>query len=122
MSYNTKNHKDPDIWKMSMDLATFLYQIANSLPSEEKYGMISQIKRAAVSVPINIAEGAGRGTTGSFIQFLNYAQGSLSEIETQLELCLRLGYLEKIDNIQGDIITIRRKIRNLIQVLEAKLP
>ncbi len=114
-------HKDLDVWKLSMELATNLYQIANGLPADERYGMISQIKRAAISVPMNIAEGAGRGTTGSYIQFLNYSQGSLSEIETQMELCLRLGYLDEIDNVLANIAIIRRKIRNLIQVLEAKL-
>jgi four helix bundle protein len=116
----TKSHKDLDVWKLSIELAIELYRFANTLPIEEKFGMNSQIKRAATSVPMNIAEGAGRRTPGAFIQFLNYSMGSLSEIDTQMEICLRLGYIDDIKPIGGQIILIRRMITNLIRALELK--
>ncbi len=115
-----KNHRDLIIWQLSMDLAVDLYQFTKQLPDDEKFGLISQIKRSATSVPLNIAEGAGRRTTGAYIQFLNIALGSLSEIDTQLEMCLRLKFTSDIQSFITKMVTIRVKILNLIKVLESK--
>ena len=89
-----KPHKKLEVWKQSMGIVTELYKVTKGFPKEEKYVLTDQIKRSAISVPSNIAEGAGRHTKKEFINFLHIAQGSLSELDTQLEIALRLGYLK----------------------------
>ena len=79
-----------------MDIAEKIYSTTETFPSVEKFGLISQMRKCAISVPSNIAEGAGRNTKKEFVNFLHIAQGSLSELDTQLELSLRLEYLDKI--------------------------
>ena len=86
-------YKDLKVWQKSMDLAVEIYQLVKNLPKEETYGLGDQMRRAAVSIPSNIAEGHGRGADIDFSRFLSIAQGSKSELETQLELCNRLGFL-----------------------------
>ncbi len=88
-----KPHKKLEVWKQSMELVIKLYKIIEGFPKEEKYILIDQIKRSAISIPSNIAEGAGRHTKKEFINFLHIAQGSLSELDTQLEIALRSDYL-----------------------------
>jgi four helix bundle protein len=77
------NHKDLDVWKKSMNLVVLIYDITSKFPSDERFGLTSQMRRAAVSIPSNIAEGAARKGDKEFIQFLMIALGSLSEVETQ---------------------------------------
>jgi len=84
MSKEIKNHKDLEVWKKSMDLVSNIYKITEPFPNKELYGLTNQIRRAAVSVPSNIAEGAARSSKKEFIQFLYIALGSLSELETQI--------------------------------------
>jgi len=86
------NHKDLEVWKESMLLAKEAYLLTKSFPKEELYGITSQIRRASVSVPSNIAEGAARSSDKEFIQFLYISLGSLSELETQILLSRDLGY------------------------------
>ena len=91
-------HKRLDAWKLSMELCQEVYALCGRLPREERYGLGAQMKRAAVSVPSNIAEGAARGTSKEFSHFLSVAQGSLAELDTQLELCSNhLGLLDRAD-------------------------
>jgi four helix bundle protein len=92
-----KDHKDLDVWKQSMLLAEDVYALTKEFPSEEKYGLSIQIKRAVVSISSNIAEGAGRKGDKEFIQFLYIAMGSLSELETQLILSERLQFVNSIE-------------------------
>ena len=92
-----KPHKKLDVWKLSMDLAVRVYKASDLFPREERYALTDQARRSATSVPTNIAEGAARQTAKEFIQFLHMAQGSLSEMDTLLELALRLGYLSSRD-------------------------
>jgi four helix bundle protein len=97
-----KPHKKLDAWKVALDLVSEIYKVTDSFPAREGYGLTSQIRRAAVSVPSNIAEGAGRQTKKEFVNYLHMAQGSLSEVDTQSEIAKKLGYLsatawEKID-------------------------
>jgi four helix bundle protein len=80
-----------------MELTVAVYQVTDSFPREERYNLTDQVRRAVVSVPSNVAEGAGRQTKKEFINYLHMAQGSLSELDTQLELAKRLGYLARAD-------------------------
>jgi four helix bundle protein len=90
---NTKSYRDLVAWQKGIDLCESIYRASAEFPSHEMYGLASQIRRAAVSVPSNIAEGAGRITRGEFVQSVGYARGSLLEVETQLIVAERLGYL-----------------------------
>jgi len=88
------SYRDLLVWQKSMDLAEKIYPATSQLPPEERFGLVSQMRRAAVSIPSNIAEGQSRNSTGEFIQFLGVAKGSLAELETQVELATRLQMLE----------------------------
>ena len=88
-----KCHRDLDVWKKGMRFTKDIYKATESFPKHELYGLTSQVRRAAVSIPSNIAEGAARNTRKDFIQFLYCALGSCSEVETQLELSEMLGYI-----------------------------
>ena len=114
------SYKDLIVWQKSMDLAESVYRISEKLPSKENYGLISQMRRAAVSIPSNIAEGYGRQSTGSYAQFLSIARGSLLELETQIELCIRLKYIHQIDSekIINDIIEISKMLTTLISKIK----
>ena len=89
-----KPHKKLKAWQLAMDIAEKIYLTTESFPADEKFGLISQMRRCAISVPSNIAEGAGRNTKREFVNFLHIAQGSLSELDTQLELSHRLKYID----------------------------
>jgi four helix bundle protein len=80
------------VWRKGIDLVKEIYRMTKPFPAEERFGLISQMRRAAVSVPSNIAEGQARRTTGEFVQFLSQAEGSLAELDTQLILAEELGY------------------------------
>ncbi len=88
-----ESYRELVVWQKSIELAERIYAVSKRFPKEESYGLTSQMRRAAVSVPSNIAEGAAREGTGEFLQFLSTARGSLAELETQLVLAERLGYL-----------------------------
>ena len=89
-----KPHKKLDVWNAAVDLVLMVYQVTRSFPKEERFTLTGQLRRAALSVPSNIAEGAARQTGKEFIQYLHMAQASLSELDTQVEIAKRLGYLE----------------------------
>jgi four helix bundle protein len=89
-----KTHKDLDVWKLAIEFTTDIYKVTREFPKIEQYGLISQLRRAAVSIASNIAEGAARQTTKEFIQFLYCALGSASEIETQLLVSRNLEYFD----------------------------
>src|SRR6185312_6293694 len=88
----TGNFKDLIAWQKAMQVASLVYKLTGAFPSEEKFGLVSQIRRAAVSIPSNIAEGQARHTTGEFVQFISHAEGSVAELETQLLLSISLGF------------------------------
>ncbi|NLB63366.1 MAG: four helix bundle protein [Fibrobacter sp.] len=90
-----KDFKDLFVWQKSMDLVVEVYQLAKMLPKKEQYSLCDQIKRSAVSIPSNIAEGQGRKTNNEFNRFLSIANGSKAELETQLLLCVKINYLKK---------------------------
>lgn len=117
-----KPHKKLDAWKLSMDLVLDVYQTTSRLPTVEKYSLTDQIRRAAISIPSNIAEGAARQTKKEFSNYLHMAQGSLSELDTQLELAKRLGYLddENWRIIDAQMERIDKTISGLIRYLNLK--
>ncbi|MBZ5555007.1 MAG: four helix bundle protein [Acidobacteriia bacterium] len=90
-----KKYSDLIVWQKAMDLTQEVYTVTRCFPKEEIYGLTSQLRRAAVSVPSNIAEGQGRKSTSEFLQHLSIAYGSLLEVETQVLIAERLAYLEK---------------------------
>ena len=110
-----KSHKDLDVWKVSMELVIELYRITEHFPKEEKYGLGLQIRRAGVSVCSNIAEGAARAHSREFAQFLYIALGSISEIETQLEIAKRLDYVRLLEPEQNLLNRIRQMLLGLIR-------
>ena len=113
-----KSHKDLFVYQKSLDFVVEIYQLTNDFPESEKYGLISQLRRAAISVPSNISEGAGRKSKKEFIQFLYIALGSLNEIETQIEISKRLAYIQEIDEINNELIHIKRMLLKLIENLK----
>ena len=90
-----KNFRDLIAWQRAMDLAESVYRATQRFPSHEQFGMTNQLRRAAVSIPSNIAEGQGRLSTKDFLYFLSVARGSLQEVQTQVELARRLEYLQE---------------------------
>jgi len=117
-----KSYRDLRVWQDSMALAESCYRLTRSLPKEEMYGLTSQIRRAAASVPANIAEGHGRENTRSFIQYLRVAQGSLKELETHLLLAERVGLVGKadIDAPASLCEAVGKMLRSLIRSLQRK--
>ncbi len=118
ISKEIKNHKDLEVWKKSMDLVSNIYKITESFPNKELYGLTNQIRRAAVSIPSNIAEGAARNSKKEFIQFLYIALGSLSELETQIIIANRLEYLNNLDTLSEDLKFVQKLINGLIYCLK----
>jgi len=112
-----RNYKDLKVWQKSYQLCLEIYKITKGFPREERYGLISQIRRAAVSVPCNIAEGYGRKTTPEYIRSLYIAYGSNCELETQVLLSGDLGYInnEKLKKIQNTIGEVERMLKALIK-------
>ena len=114
-----QTHKDLDVWKEGIDLVVEIYKATKKFPKEELYGITSQLRRASVSFPSNIAEGYARKHIGELVQYLYHSLGSLSEVETQLIISNRLGYLDSNELL--DIVEIlRRKFLNLIKYHETK--
>ena len=117
-----KPHKKLGVWQASMEAAKGIYKITNTFPEDERFGLVSQMRRAAVSIPSNIAEGAARQGKGEFRNFLSIAQGSVSELDTQLELSFLLGFLSKgnLDEISRLLIRIDKMLTVLIRSLARK--
>ena len=114
------SHKDLKVWQESMTLVENIYKITSEFPKEEMYGLTSQIKRASISVPSNIAEGAGRKSNVEFMRFLYIALGSLSELETQLEIAVRLSFTSHNESIEKQIYFIKNMLSKLILSLKDK--
>ena len=114
-----KPHKKLDVWQVAMAVAKTVYDLTRHFPEEEKYGLVSQMRRAAVSIPCNIAEGAARQGKKEFRNFLSVAQGSLSELDTQLEVSLMLGYLRRreIDELWNQLMRVDKMLTSLIRSL-----
>lgn len=112
------NYKELKVWQKSMDLVVDIYKTINNLPQIEKYALSDQIRRCAVSIPSNIAEGAGRNHTKEFIQFLSISLGSLYELQTQLEIAQRVGYISNINNLESKTLEIEKMLNALISSIK----
>ena len=115
----TQTYKDLIVWQRSVALAEEIYKLSKTFPEEELYGLTSQIRRAAVSVPSNIAEGHGRQSTAEFRNFLSISQGSLAEVETQLLLAIRFNYLTLPQ--AANALSLREEISKMLSSLRSKL-
>jgi len=115
-----KPHKKLDVWKLAIELVLDVYGVIKTFPMEEKYNLTDQLRRAVVSIPSNIAEGAARNTKKEFANFLYIAQGSLSELDTQLEIAFKLGYIKSNDfeNLELKMDRIGKMISGLIKALK----
>jgi len=114
-----KNYQELIVWQKAMDLVEDIYTASRTFPREETYGLMSQVRRAAVSIPSNIAEGQGRRTTPDFLRHLSIAYGSLREVETQILIATRLRYLA-----QGkcqDILNVAAEVGRLLNGLMSSL-
>ncbi len=116
-----KSYQDFIVWQKSVFLAKEIYGVTKGLPSEEKFGLTSQIQRAAVSVPANIAEGRGRGYNQNFIHFLNIASGSLAELETLTILSKDLGFIKKSTELLNLCSEIGRMLFSLKKNIKSKI-
>lgn len=118
----SKPHKQLDAWTTAVNLAQLVYKATNEFPAKEQFGLTNQARRAAVSIPSNIAEGAARQTSKEFIQFLCIAKGSLSELDTQLELARRLEYLgqTELEALVDMLERVDRMLSGLIRHLRTK--
>ncbi len=119
------NYNNLQIWQEAMDIVEIIYRTTNHFPAEEKYGLCSQMNRAAVSIPSNIAEGAGRNTDKEFSHFISIAMGSMYELHTQIILCERIGYIDhiasvqiqdRLDNLQRMAISFKKKLDTLEKI------
>lgn len=114
-----KSYRDLIVWQKAMDLVELVYQATKKFPKEELYGLTNQIRRAAVSVPSNIAEGHARNSTAEYRNFLSMARGSLAEVETQLLIAVRLKYIdsEKLT----ELLSLQMEINKMTNALISKL-
>jgi four helix bundle protein len=117
MVTDQRPHKNLDVWKCGMQLVVKVYKATSSFPRSEEFGLSSQQRRAAVSIPSNIAEGLARRTEKEKLQFLSICQGSLSELDTQIEISMMLGYVD--DNtyreIAADILKVQKLLSGLMR-------
>ena len=113
-------YQDLLVWKRAMQLAETVYRLTRLLPADERFGLVSQMRRSARSVPANIAEGYGRGKTGEYVMFLSYSIGSAFELQTDLDLVVRLGFLSKEQvqpaansalEVAKMLVSLRRRVR-----------
>ena len=110
-----KDHKDLDVWKLAVDVVVDVYQLSKVFPREELFGLTNQVRRAAVSIPSNIAEGAARNTKKEFVQFLHVALGSASEVETQLIIAEKLGFEGNYKEPIEKVIRTKMMLNGLIR-------
>ncbi|MBK5938203.1 four helix bundle protein [Halochromatium roseum] len=114
-----KSYQELVVWEKSMELVERVYRMTKVFPAEEMYGLSSQLRRAAVSVPSNIAEGQARRSKAEFLRFLSIAQGSRAEVETQTLIAERLGYVSKQQI--SEIVLLLEEIAKMLHTLRAKL-
>jgi four helix bundle protein len=112
-----QHYRDLIVWQKAIALVTEIYRVTREFPKDELYGLTSQIRRAAVSIPSNVAEGQGRLTRGEFRQFLGQARGSYAELETQLIIANNLGLLQNTDELFNRLAEVGRLLNGLLSSL-----
>ena len=117
-----RNHKDLDVWRLSMDLAVKIYNTTQQFPKDEIYGLVSQMRRCAVSIPANIAEGSGRAHSKELCQFLNIASGSAAELESLLIISNRLNYIDSVksDGLINDSVRIIKMLASMSKKIKSR--
>jgi four helix bundle protein len=117
---NPRPHKKLKVWQKAIDLVVKIYEVTDMFPKKEDFGVTAQLRRAAVSVPSNIAEGLTRKSSKDKLHFLNIAQSSLSEIDTQLEISIRLGYLnqEAFESVEAVLTEIQMMLSGLSRSIQ----
>ena len=119
MEKKPQNYKDLVVWQKGIELAKIVYRLSAKFPGEEKFGLVAQMRRAAISIPSNIAEGQARRTTGEFIQFISHAEGSVAELSTQLILATELQFSSSDDAEPALELTVH--LRRMLNGLRRKL-
>ena len=114
-----RDYKELDVWQRSIALVVEVYRLLRGFPDEERFGLVDQIKRSAVSIPSNIAEGAGRHGSKEFAKFLSIACGSSNELETQLVISRKLGFAADVDAILAELHIIRKQLHAFINSLRS---
>ena len=119
-----KSYRDLQIWQEAVDLVELVYRASAAFPADERFGLTSQLRRSSVSIPSNIAEGHARPTTRDYLRFLGISLGSLAEMETQLLIAHRLGYIDdaSLDRVCQASDRIGRMLRAMMKSLQTKLP
>ena len=120
MEGRRNSYRDLIVWQKAMTLTKKVYQLTKTFPSDEIYGLTSQIRRCSVSIPSNIAEGRGRNSNKEFIRFLNIALGSVYELQTQLELALSFNYIADYKNVNELSIEVEKMLNALINSKKQK--
>ena len=115
------NHKDLAVWKESMKLVKEVYVLLKNFPDKEQFGICSQMRRSSVSIPSNIAEGAGRNSDKELLRFCLISQGSLAELETQLLISAELDYIKSNNEIFNQIIKVRKLLSGYISHINTKI-
>jgi four helix bundle protein len=112
---SVRDYRDLQVWQKAMELAERVYRLTGTSPSEEKFGLVSQMRRAAVSVPSNLAEGQARNATGEFVQFISHAAGSLAELDTQCRLSVVLGFYgeSEVKPVASLIVEVQKMLKSL---------
>ena len=113
----TSDYRELEVWRLSMELCESVYGMLRRFPAKEKYALCDQLRRAVVSIPSNIAEGNGRGSATEYARFVGIARGSLFEVRTQLELAMRLGYVNVPDEMWLQIDRISKMLCSLMSRL-----
>ena len=115
-----KTHRDLDVWRTAIDLAKEIYEVTRHYPKEEVFGLVAQMRRCAVSIPSNIAEGAARNSRKEFLQFLHIALGSAAELDTQIELCraIGIGDVSALGEVQDRVTRVKMMLNGLIRSLK----
>ena len=119
MEKKPQNYKDLIVWQKGIELAKLIYRLSAKFPGEEKFGLVSQMRRAAISIPSNIAEGQARHTAGEFIQFISHGEGSVAELNTQLILATELRFCSNGDAQPASELT--EHLRRMLNGLRRKL-
>ncbi|MEY1639644.1 four helix bundle protein [Tenuifilum osseticum] len=112
------DHKELDAWKVAVDLSVEIYSLTQSFPKEENFGLVQQIRRSTISIPSNIAEGCARGSSKETINFLYVSLGSLAELETQIIIASKLGFVNGIDELLKKLNKLKQVILGLIRYLK----